>query len=427
MGITAANNRDILAFQIKEVLFPKDYELLPNSHEAWDWEMAFLELKALEKADLINRSAFFAKVEGDETLHYRMCNSIDSSVHKNKSIFTRAFFLANQFSTGYATHSLFPYRGKFHPQMVKGLLNILNIQPGQLVLDPMAGSFTTCVEAKIMGINSIGIDLSPFCVLMGEAKSFATSMKIGSLDRLESMVPQILKLFEKETDLNNGLRGLLAENANDVVEAEGFFDLAMLAFLDSVGYARRRKRKLPIDLFPEVFTRYLLTVRSFTNFLQNNPPNNRFGDAQISAGSVLDLKLKDNSADCILTSPPYSFAIDYVDNDAPQLQILSVDIEELKHDMIGLRGKDREARVQNYLEDMSVAFKEMARVLKPQKYCIIIIGSNSIQTRGIKLDEGFIMLANEANLELERDMVKPIKGIQNTLHEEHVMFFRKKE
>lgn len=426
MGI-AATSKDILAFQIKDILFPKDYELLPNSHEAWDWEMAFLELKTLKKEDLINRSAFFAKVEGNETFHYQMCNSIDTSVHNNKSIFTRAFFLANQYSTGYATHSLFPYRGKFHPQMVKGLLNILNIKPGQLILDPMAGSCTACIEAKIMGINSIGIDLSPFCVLMGKAKAFATSIKIDSLIRLENLVPQIINVFEKETDLNNNLRRILTENASDVIEADDFLGLIMLAFLDSVGYARRRKRKLPIDLFPEVFTRYLLTVRSFTNFLQNNAPNNKFGDAQISIGSVLELNLMDNSVDCILTSPPYSFAIDYVDNDAPQLQILGVEVDELKQNMIGLRGKDRETRVQNYLEDMSVALKEMARVLKPQKYCIIIIGSNSIQTRGIKLDEGFKMLASEANLELVRDMVKPIKGIQNTLHEEHVMFFRKKE
>ncbi len=35
------------------------------------------------------------------------------------------------------------------------------------------------------------------------------------------------------------------------------------------------------------------------------------------------------------------------------------------------------------------------------------------------------MLADKAGLEIVRDMVKPIKGIQNTLHEEHVLFFRK--
>ena len=38
--------------------------------------------------------------------------------------------------------NLFPYRGKFHPQLIRALLNILQIKPGQTVLDPMAGSST---------------------------------------------------------------------------------------------------------------------------------------------------------------------------------------------------------------------------------------------------------------------------------------------
>jgi len=31
------------------------------------------------------------------------------------------------FSTGYSTHGLFAYRGKFHSQLIKGLLNILGV------------------------------------------------------------------------------------------------------------------------------------------------------------------------------------------------------------------------------------------------------------------------------------------------------------
>jgi ubiquinone/menaquinone biosynthesis C-methylase UbiE len=94
--------------------------------------------------------------------------------------------------------------------------------------------------------------------------------------------------------------------------------------------------------------------------------------------------------------------------------------------MIGLRGKTRDEKIRNYFKDMALAFKEMSRVLKPGKFCVIIVGSNSIQTGGIKHEEEFKALANKAALELIRDMIKPIKGIQNTLHEEHVMFFRKK-
>ncbi len=426
MKKTKSSDNGIFTQDARDVLFSKDYELLPNSHEAWDWEMAFLEKNALGKPDLIKRSAFFARIDGIPTNHYLMCNSVDTSIHDKKSIYTRSFFLANQYSTGYATHSLFPYRGNFHPHMVKGIFNIVGIEPGRLILDPMAGSCTACLEAKIMGINSIGIDLSPFCVLMGKSKSFATTMSFESLNKLEHLLPQILPILEATAELKINLQAVVSTDSLSPTEQAGVVDLILLAFLDSDGYARRRKRKIATDLFPEVFARYLATIRSFVEFVQSNKLTIEFGDTNIYTGSVLDLRIPSETVDCVLTSPPYSFAIDYVDNDAPQLQLMGVDIDSLKQRMVGLRGTNKEERIANYFKDMGVAFKEMGRVLKPSKYCIIIVGSNSIQTGGIKHEEEFKILADKAHLKLVKDMVKPIKGIQNTLHEEHVMFFRKK-
>lgn len=426
--MSIADKRTVLNLDIKNMLFPSNWELLPNSHESWDWQMAYLEMHALSESELIDRSAFFATINGVETYHYRMCNNVDRSIHTGKSLFTRSFFLASQFSTGYATHSLFPYRGKFHPQMVKGLLNIVGVKPGEVIVDPMAGSYTACVEGMIMGINSIGIDISPFCALMGRAKSFATRMTSDSYERLEALLPHILESFSEETNLEEtkiSLQSRFSAACIDTAEVEGFIDLTLLAFLDSVGYARRRKRKVATDLFPQVFQRYLLTIHGFVNFLESSKPTHSLGHTQTHAGSVLSLDLADNSADCILTSPPYSFAIDYADNDAPQLHMLGVNIDDLKHQMIGLRGNSKEERISYYFEDMAIAFGEMGRILKPHKYCIVIVGSNTLQTGGIKHDEEFKLLAPAGGLVFVRDMVKPIKGIQNSLHEEHIMFFRK--
>jgi len=49
--------------------------------------------------------------------------------------------------------------------------------------------------------------------------------------------------------------------------------------------------------------------------------------------------LPNESVDCVITSPPYSFAIDYVENDKDQLEFLGYDTKELKNKLIGLRGK----------------------------------------------------------------------------------------
>ena len=69
----------------------------------------------------------------------------------------RDYFEESWFSVGYSTHGLFPYPGKFHPQMIKTILNIIGLKRGDVVLDPMVGSGTTPVEAASIGITSIAV------------------------------------------------------------------------------------------------------------------------------------------------------------------------------------------------------------------------------------------------------------------------------
>jgi hypothetical protein len=96
------------------------------------------------------------------------------------------FFDANAYGVGYATHGLFPYRGKFHPQM-----NIIGLKRGDTVLDPMCGCGTTLIEASIIGINSIGIELSPFACLMARAKLAGLEMDCSRFGKLMSMTDKI--------------------------------------------------------------------------------------------------------------------------------------------------------------------------------------------------------------------------------------------
>ncbi len=66
---------------------------------------------------------------------------------------------------------VFPLQSKFHPQMIKAIMNIIGLKKNDIVLDPMCGSGTTNVEAALMGINSVGVDISPFCILMASVKA----------------------------------------------------------------------------------------------------------------------------------------------------------------------------------------------------------------------------------------------------------------
>lgn len=71
----------------------------------------------------------------------------------------------------YLTHWIYPYKGKFHPQMIRALLNIMGLGPGDTVLDPFMGSGTTALEAQLLGINCVGVDISPLCVLQSKVKA----------------------------------------------------------------------------------------------------------------------------------------------------------------------------------------------------------------------------------------------------------------
>ena len=57
------------------------------------------------------------------------------------------------------------YRGNWPPQVARLLIERYS-DPGGIVLDPMIGSGTTCIEAKLLGRNCIGVDISYEAVIL---------------------------------------------------------------------------------------------------------------------------------------------------------------------------------------------------------------------------------------------------------------------
>ena len=198
--------------------------------------------------------------------------------------------------------------------------------------------------------------------------------------------------------------------------------ITLLAFLDAMGYARRCSKSIDI-LFPSVLKRYMGQINSFIQ--ARDKLNLKIGKARFEIGDARNLPLEDNSIDAIITSPPYSFAIDYAENDRPQLEYLGYDISKLKDEMIGLKGKSKNERLSNYFEDMNKVLKEMARVLKVGRYAVIVIGSNDIQTGGIRSETRVEEMALKHSFVLDQKIVKPIKGIHNTMKDEYILFLRK--
>ena len=397
---------------------PKDKQLilLDNVQFIYELALAQLELQSLgaqfeltnglrefrllettDEEKLRRRLAYFKFVKGGYTDYFQI-------IQKNR---TRS---VNQ----YLTHWIYPYKGKFHPQMIRALLNVIGLEPGETVLDPFIGSGTTAVEAQLLGINCIGIDVSPLCVLQSRVKTESLNV-----------LPEIVELKEEITNrLRASLFNLKGETLDDTInlipeeKARNFYKMAKLVAISD--NARRRRE------FSNAFLKNLeLMVFSVSDYAQIvGKLNLELGSMDIKTGDSRALPLDDESVDGIITSPPYSIALDYVSNDAHALKELGHNISEIREEFIGVRGKGQ-ARVDLYNEDMKLSLQEMVRVLKPKRYAVIVVGNATYNGQEVKTVEFTIDYAEKIGFRLVKNIDKIIFGLYNVMRRENILIFRK--
>ncbi|HTF42428.1 MAG TPA: hypothetical protein VK641_00950 [Terriglobales bacterium] len=430
----------MLQHDIRQRLFHGHLELLPQMNEIYELELAFAESQALSEKALVHHGAYFASVKGVATNHFRLCAGESMHLPDGTAIKRRQFFERNQFRTGYATHGLFPYRGKFHPQMVKGILNAMGLRPGECVLDPMMGSGTTLVEAAVMGIDAKGFDVSPFCQFMASTKIDGLRVALEPLDRAVRESGLLFRFFGDVAGAKIKLLGTADGYRPDILPqgmaAEWFapkvWGILLLAYLDSVGFAERSSRQKPNVQFRGILEKYAAVARRIQQGLA--ALDIATGHAQAQQGDARCLPLAASSIDGILFSPPYSFAVDYVENDAPHLRLLGANLDELRGRMVGLRGQSLREKFEGYIKDMQQVLAECARVLRPGRCCAIVIGTNRNQLGEVfdqdpaeveGLDLQMIRLAEAVGLKFTRRFERRIVGLANTMRDEDILLLQK--
>ncbi len=447
---------DVLSEGMFRKLFPENLVLSPQLNEVYELALAYYESKILNEDELADNGAYFIRVGDRFTRHYLICTGEPLLLPAHSSPRLKSFFKKNQFRTGYSTHGLFPYRGKFHPQMVKALINIMGIKPGDTILDPMMGSGTVPIEASFMGINSIGIDASPFCRFMSQVKYNALTIQQEPLDQALKSSKELFEFFgrfagspivgrkNRKYELPNDSNSINKEKIYfkseytqrffELIKTDktDVFDFLLLAYLDSAGYAERSKRQSPYDQFQAILERYLFVVKKTQYVLQGS--ESLLAKADLLQGDARNLIIKKSSVDGILFSPPYSFAIDYLDNDLFHLNLMGENIDVLKEKMVGLRGKNFKERYQLYIEHMDKILFECARVLKPEKFCTIIIGTNDNQLSKVLdipkeevtgLHKILIDMAVQHHFSPVRTLARQISGIANTMRNEYIIILQR--
>jgi SAM-dependent methyltransferase len=453
----AGNITDILSGGVKEGLFPGHLELVPQLNEVYELELAFYESRILTDDEIIHNGAYFARVGNTLTRHFLICSGEPIKLPQHSSSRLRSFFHTNQFKTGYATHGLFPYRGKFHPQMIKGLINVMGLKPGDAVLDPMMGSGTVLIEARLMGIKSIGVDASPFCRFMAQVKIDALTVPLApireALKKSKLVYEHFVKLAgqpnrgskKRFDEYSRDLFSIRDPNAEYIARVSGKGDLPdgceipevynflLLAYLDGAGYSERSDRKSPYDQFHAILERYLFVAEKIQVVLTG--AESELAESKALEGDARRLPLEDSSIDGIVFSPPYSFAIDYLENDSFHLSFLGTDIEKLRGEMIGLRGRTLRQKFELYKTDMEKVLSECARVLRPGRICTIVVGTNNNQLSKILgispdevkgIDELLVEIGKAHGLNLTRKLSRQITGMANTMRTEFIVMLQRR-
>jgi DNA methylase len=379
------------------VLAQLELHSLGVTFEMTDELSIFKLLKSEDDERLRRRLAYFQTINGASTDY-----SFISQKNRTRSV--------NQ----YLTHWIYPYKGKFHPQMIRAALNIIGLEPGETVLDPFVGSGTTALEAQLLGVNCVGLDASPLCVLQSRVKTASHEVIKGIRGQWEALPAHNLR----EAVLDEKAQNPIGSDPDQRVQ--DFFRLAeLVALSDSV---RRRK-----DFTSAFDARTKLMMQSVTDYDDiRTELKLSLGHAMIEQGDARALPLHDESIDGIITSPPYAIALDYIKNDAHALAALGLEIGEMREQFVGLRGRMNE-RVRLYNEDMKKSLDEMKRVLKPNRYALIVIGNAAYKGQTLESVELIVKHASEIGLRLTNSINKTIFGLYNVMQREKVLIFKKDE
>ena len=326
------------------------------------------------------------------------------------------------------------------------------------VLDPMAGSGTTLVSARVKGHQAIGCDTDPLALLIARAWcSDVDPYKLKHrgylvLDRAKGVSETLVPDRSYPSNADDETRDFL----DFWFDEKNRIQLTSLSRCISRVHDPREKALLWC-----AFSRLIITKKSGASLamdISHSRPHRKYEESpirpfdkfhhavdyiiekspfsynQTKAPAVIirngdgrNLPFKGNSVDMVITSPPYLNAIDYIrghkfslvwmgysistlrsirsDNIGTERSGTLVETDLIKNafkKMIGAQRLDRKfcGMVARYISDMNRVFYELKRVLKKNGKAIIVIGDSMIHGVFVNNSEGLIHLAHQNGMRL---------------------------
>lgn len=244
-------------------------------------------------------------------------------------------------STSYLTHSIYYYPAKFIPQVVKYCIDNYT-KENDWIIDPFAGSGTVGLEANLAKRNAVLLDINYLLnhIIPVKIPQDKTRLEISTLNKKLEYVfnneteftpawsnldywysPQILEVLKKywagQKKLENDLYSMIIQSV-------------LVKVSKQFSYAEHKTPKLFKSKFKNQFITDLLTkdwkseliytirnlsiealknINQYINKTKDNTNEVRFFGGVDSANYQID---KNIEIDCLITSPPYLQAQEYI-------------------------------------------------------------------------------------------------------------------
>ena len=359
----------------------------------------------------------------------------------------------------HATHAWHSFPAKFPPQLPQFFIEHFT-SVDDVVLDPMAGSGTTLVEAIRLDRQAIGCDIDPLARMIATAKlapvKTRQALETGytivhaaqrALHRDRDQLEDALNLrFDPKTRAfidfwflhQQQLELLALLQGIEKVQQEGLqaffkivFSSTIIAKSGGVSLARdlahtrphKVTDKKPNSAFVEFTKR--LKQNLGTNTADTATPKH---SSRVLAAPAANTGLPSDSVDLIVTSPPYANnAIDYMRAHKFSLVWFGWDIDALSrvraqylgHDAAGAiqftglprqcettltqlteRDAKKATALRRYFGEMFAVIEEMWRVLKKGKPAVIVVGTSNLRGLDVETQKGLAALGEKVGFEL---------------------------
>lgn len=284
-----------------------------------------------------------------------------------------------------------PFVGKMKCTMAAALIRAFSNE-GDVVLDPFCGCGVVPLESLILNRHTIGNDLHPYAYTITRAKLFAPT----TLSAAVKLAEHYIGMAEQAADLVNldGVPGWVRKffHSRTLHETLALITLlkaheqwfllgCVLGILQHVrpGFLSYpashltpylRETMYPRNKYPgmyeyrDVRSRLIAKVeRMYRRPVAISPKLRR----AVLVDNARALALESDSVDAIVSSPPYFDALDYGRDNRLRLWFLGVpDYRLINPSLIRRAG--------TYLQEMRTCLIEMHRVLRPGRYCVLVLG-----------------------------------------------------